>query len=110
MVLIDPKKPHKEPIMVHISRCKPINKDDQRENVNQTDENQARTSQSISNNRQQENKSPVIQKPETTTRYPLRSRGVNINTFMMITLVCLTNMVGSTNSYTQKTLGPGVMK
>ena len=94
--------------MVHISRCKPINKDEQ------TNENQSGISQPASNNQPKHSKPPGIQTLEPAARYPLRSKGIKVNTLMMLTLVCLTNIVSGTNSYTQeylqKTLGPGVMK
>jgi len=117
IVLIDPKKPHKEPRMVHISRCKPIHRDEQTKKKTKDDKNQPGTSQTIPTNNQKRNDKHVVQTQESTSRYPLRSRGMNVNTLMMLTLICLVNIDDCITSYTtsytkeyiQKTLGPSVM-
>ena len=89
--------------MVHISRCKPINKEEQTEKIVQTDENLPGISQTMHTN-QTRNVKPVVQIQEPTSRYPLRSRGVNVNTIMMLTLICLVNTFDCTTTYTKEYL------
>ena len=104
VILIDPKKPHKEPIMVHISRCKPINTDEQIDKEANDNENQPGPSQTIPTGNQKSIINPVIQTQEPTSRYPLRSRGTNVNVITMLTVMCLINTINGTTVYTREYL------
>ena len=78
---------HLSKMMVHIGRCKPIDKKIRRTPRNSDNENQSSTSQIIHTGNQEKTIQTVTPPQEPGSRYPLR--GININIFSALTFICI---------------------